>query len=47
MDVYKAGQKGYRKRMKRRKDRRVFSRTSSSTRKENINPAPMRLGTRL
>lgn len=47
MDVYRAGKPMKRKRMNRRKDRKVFSRTAGATRKENIMSAPMRLGIRL
>uniref|UniRef100_A0AAU8B2I3 DNA binding protein n=1 Tax=Dulem virus 117 TaxID=3145594 RepID=A0AAU8B2I3_9VIRU len=36
-----------RKKMKSRKDKRVFSKTASKTRKINVNSAPMRGGIRL
>lgn len=47
MDVSKAGRPMRRKRMSRRKDRRSFSKTAGTTRRENISAAPMRLGIRL
>jgi hypothetical protein len=47
MDVYKASRGPFRKKMRRRKDRRAFSRSAGKTRKENISGAPMRLGIRL
>lgn len=47
MDVYRAGKPGYRKKMRRGRDRKKFSRTANRTRKENISSSPMRLGIRL
>jgi len=47
MDVYKASRGPRRKKMSRRKDRRKFSKTAGSTRRENIISSPMRLGIRL
>ena len=48
MDVVRAGRPSGRRRMSRRKDRRVFSKTASSHRRENMVPSwPMRLGIRL
>lgn len=48
MDVFKARRQGMgRKRMKRRKDRRVFSKSASKVRRENVSSRPMRGGIRL
>jgi len=47
MDVYKASRGPFRKKMHKRKDRRKFSKSATSTRKENVSASPMRLGIRL
>lgn len=49
MDVVKASHshRGARKRMRPRRDRRVFSRTASSTRGVNVSMNPFRGGIRL